>query len=221
MKQIDFYFDFISPFAYLAFEQFPQVLAGHSYQVHYKPVLFAGLLRHHGQRGPAEIRGKRDWTYRQVMWLAHRHGIDMQMPVSHPFNPLALLRLAIACNDDGQPNRFVTESIFRHVWRGGLDAADPARLQALVQQLAPKRDLQQPEVKRQLRQFTDEALALDLFGVPTLVVDGKVFWGFDALPMLADYISGGDWFTGDAWQTVADRPVGVHRPTRGAPSRVG
>lgn len=213
MKQIDFYFDFISPFAYLAFEQLPEALAGHSYQVHYKPVLFAGLLQHHGQRGPAEIPGKRDWTYRQVMWLAHRHGIDLQMPASHPFNPLVLLRLAIACHVDGQPNRFVTESIFRHVWRGGLDAADPARLQALVQQLAPRRDLQQAEVKRQLRQFTDEALALGLFGVPTLVVDGKVFWGFDALPMLGDYLAGGDWFTDAAWQTAADLPVGVRRPT--------
>ena len=133
MKQIDFYFDFISPFAYLAFEQLPEALAGHSYQVHYKPVLFAGLLQHHGQKGPAEISGKRDWTYRHVVWLAQHHGIDMQMPSGHPFNPLALLRLAIACSPSRTPNRFVTESIFRHVWRGGLDAADPVRLQALVQ----------------------------------------------------------------------------------------
>jgi 2-hydroxychromene-2-carboxylate isomerase len=213
VKQIDFYFDFISPFAYLAFEQLPEALAGHSYQVCYKPVLFAGLLQHHGQLGPAEIRGKRDWTYRQVMWLAHQHGIDMQMPASHPFNPLALLRLAVACSIDGQPNRFVTESIFRHVWRGGLEAADPARLQALVQQLAPRRELAQTEVKSQLRKLTDEALALGLFGVPTLVVDGKVFWGFDALPMLGDYLASGAWFAGDAWQSAADRPVGVHRPS--------
>ncbi len=212
MKQIDFYFDFISPFAYLAFEELPAALAGHSYQICYKPVLFAGLLQHHGQRGPAEISGKRDWTYRQVMWLAHQHGIDMQMPASHPFNPLSLLRLAIACHDDGLPNRFVTETVFRHVWRGGHDAADPARLQALVQQLAPRRDLQQAEVKHQLRQFTGEALALGLFGVPTLVVDGKVFWGFDALPMLADHLAGGHWFADDAWKAAADRPVGIHRP---------
>ncbi len=211
MKQIDFYFDFISPFACLAFEHLPQALAGHSYQVHYKPVLFAGLLQHHGQMGPAEIDGKRDWTYRHVMWLAHRHGIEMQMPATHPFNPLALLRLAVACSADGQPNRFVTESIFHHVWRGGHDAADPVRLQTLAQQLAPGRDPQQAGVKNQLRQFTEEALALGLFGVPTLVVDGKVFWGFDALPMLADYMAGGEWFAGRAWQTAADRPVGIRR----------
>ncbi len=211
MKQIDFYFDFISPFAYLAFEQLPEVLAGHSYQVHYKPVLFAGLLRHHGQRGPAEIPGKRDWTYRHVTWLAQHHGIDMQMPAGHPFNPLALLRLALACSPNGEPNRFVTESIFRHVWRGALDAADPARLQQLAQQLGPRQDMLDAAVKARLRQNTEEAVALGIFGVPTVVVDGKLFWGFDALPMLRDYVSGGAWFAGDAWDTVADRPYSASR----------
>ncbi|MDP1532186.1 MAG: DsbA family protein, partial [Rubrivivax sp.] len=78
MKQITFYLDFISPYACLAFEQLPQALQGLSYAVDYKPLLFAGLLRHHGQLGPAEIQSKRDWTYRQVLWLAHRHGIALQ-----------------------------------------------------------------------------------------------------------------------------------------------
>lgn len=211
MKQIDFYFDFISPFAYLAFEHLPEALAGHSYQVHYKPVLFAGLLQHHGQRGPAEIPGKREWTYRHVMWLAQHHGIDLQMPAQHPFNPLALLRLAIACSSNGEPNRFVTESVFRHVWRGGLDGADPVRLQSLVQQLGPAHDLQDATVKARLRQNTEEAVALEVFGVPTLVVDGKLFWGFDALPMLREYVSGGAWFCGDAWDAAADCPVGTAR----------
>lgn len=211
MKQIDFYFDFISPFAYLAFEKLPEALADHSYQVHYKPVLFAGLLRHHGQKGPAEIAGKRDWTYRHVMWLAQHHDIDMQMPAGHPFNPLTLLRLAIACSPSGDPNRLVTESILRHIWRGGLDAADPVRLQVLVQQLAPPQDLQDAAVKARLRQNTDEAVALGIFGVPTFVVDSKLFWGFDALPMLQDYVAGGAWFGGDAWHAAADRPVRAGR----------
>ena len=91
MKQIDFYFDFISPFAYLAFEQLPEALQGHSYQVRYQPVLFASLLQHHGQLGPAEIPGKRDWTYRQVLWLAHRDGIALQMPAQPPVQSVALV----------------------------------------------------------------------------------------------------------------------------------
>jgi 2-hydroxychromene-2-carboxylate isomerase len=190
MKHITFWLDFISPYAYLAFEQLPQALEGVSHEVEYRPVLFAGLLKHHGQLGPAEIPGKREWTYRQVLWLANAHGIPMQMPAAHPFNPLGLLRLALACG----PNRYVCETLFRHVWRGGEDAADPARLQALRQQLAPSRDPASDDVKNALKASTEAAIAAGVFGVPTFAVDDKLFWGFDALPMLRAYLLGDDWF---------------------------
>lgn len=211
MKQIDFHFDFLSPYAYLAFERLPQALLGHSYAVTYRPLLFAGLLQHHGQLGPAEIRPKRDWTYRQVAWLAHVMGVELQMPVAHPFNPLPLLRLAVACADNGLPNRYVTETIFRHVWCTGLDAADPQRTQALVRQLAPARDPLSDPVKAQLRQATDAAVASGLFGVPTLVVDGKQFWGLDALPMLRAYLDGDAWFAGPDWDAAAQVATGLQR----------
>lgn len=211
MKQIDFYFDVISPYAYLAFEILPEALLGCSYQINYQPVLLAGLLQHHGQLGPAEIGPKRDWTYRQVQWLAHTHGVELQLPASHPFNPLPLLRLAIACSAHGQPNRHVVESILRHVWCNGLEATDPDRLQVLGGQLAPQRDPQEPAVKAELRRRTDDALALGLFGVPTLRVDGKAFWGLDALPMLRDYLLGGQWFAADAWDGASRVAMGVTR----------
>jgi 2-hydroxychromene-2-carboxylate isomerase len=222
MKHITFYLDFISPYACLAFEELPRALEGLGYSVDYKPLLFAALLKQHGQLGPAEIAPKRDWTYRQVTWLAHRHGIDLQMPASHPFNPLPLLRLALACRTDapaGQPpgtaNRFVCETIFRHVWRGGADATDPQRLDTLRQTLAPARDPGGDEVKAELKANADEALALGLFGVPTMAVDGKLFWGFDALPMLRAYLQGDPWFSGGAWERAADRPAAVQRVSKG------
>lgn len=211
MKQIDFYFDFISPYAYLAFEKLPEALMGLSYGVTYKPVLFAAMLQHHGQRGPAEIKPKRDWTYRQVSWLAHSSGITLQMPAAHPFNPLALLRLALACSASGVPNRYVTETIFHHVWRGGADATDPQRLQALVRQLAPQRDVNAEAVKHQLRVNTEEAIRRGLFGVPTMAVDDSLFWGFDALPMLRGYLDGDAWFEGGAWDAAAQVAVGISR----------
>ncbi|QDL36241.1 2-hydroxychromene-2-carboxylate isomerase [Rhodoferax sediminis] len=210
MKHITFYLDFISPYAYLAFEQLPEALLGLSYSVTHKPLLFAGLLKHHGQLGPAEIAPKRDWTYRQVLWLAHRHGIDMQLPAAHPFNPLALLRLAVACNAQGTPNRYVCETVFRHVWRGGAEAADPVRLQALAAQLVPARDANGDEVKAQLKAHTDEAIAARVFGVPTFAVDDKLFWGFDALPMLRAYCEGDAWF-GAPWDAAARVAQGVRR----------
>jgi 2-hydroxychromene-2-carboxylate isomerase len=206
MKHITFYLDFVSPYAYLAFEKLPQALLGLSYGVDYKPALFAGLLKHHGQLGPAEILPKRDWTYRQVLWLAHSHGIPMEMPATHPFNPLALLRLALACGSQALANRYVCEAIFRHVWRGGADAVEPQRVEALKQFLQPQRDPAGADVKAELKANTDEAVARGLFGVPTYAVDDKLFWGFDALPMLRAYLQGDAWFAQGHWETAVQRP---------------
>ncbi len=213
MKHIDCYFDFISPYAYLAFEELPLALMGHCYSVRYKPILFAGLLGTHGQLGPAEIPPKRDWTYRQVLWQAQRAGIPLQMPAAHPFNPLGLLRLAVACSPIGVPNRYTVETLFRHVWRGGHDAADPTRLAQLVESMAPKRDPGSDAVKADLKRWGEEAKQLQLFGVPSFVVDGKVFWGYDSLPMLAAYLSGHPWFDGPDWDSVNTLPYGLARRT--------
>jgi 2-hydroxychromene-2-carboxylate isomerase len=211
MKQITFYLDFISPYAYLAFEKLPQALEGLSYHVVYKPVLFGGILKHHGQLGPAEIAPKRDWTYRQVLWLAHTHGIELQMPSAHPFNPLALLRLAVACNARGTPNRYVCETLFRHVWRGGADAADATRLQALSAELPPHDDVASDEVKNRLKNNTQDAIAQGVFGVPMFEVDGKLFWGMDALPMLRAWLENDAWFKGPEWDSVNQIGVGISR----------
>lgn len=209
MKQITFYLDFISPYAYLAFEELPAALQGLSYSVTYKPVFLGALLRHHGSLGPAEIPAKRDWTYRHVMWLAHSKGVTLDMPAAHPFNPMPLLRLAVATDEKGLPNRFVCETLFHHVWQGGADAVDAARLQALTTELAPARSAADDSVKAQLKAHTDAAMALKIFGVPALEVDGKVFWGLDALPMLRAYLEGDAWFSDANWNAPQALPSGL------------
>ena len=212
LKHITFYLDFISPYAYLAFERLPRALEGLSYSVDYQPVLFAGILQHHGQLGPAEIEGKRDWTYRQVQWLAGQQATPLDMPAAHPFNPLALLRLALACGEKGQVNRYVCETIFRHVWQGGHAADDVNRFAALLAGLAPKRDMQEAEVKNQLKNNTEQAIAKDVFGVPTFLVDDKLFWGLDALPMLRDYLMQDDFFkNGGKWDMASHVKPGIKR----------
>ncbi|MEY2618954.1 MAG: hypothetical protein RL522_1956 [Pseudomonadota bacterium] len=220
MKRITCYLDVISPYAYLAFEHLPQALQGLSYEVDYVPVLFAGMLQHHGQLGPAEIAPKREWTYRQVLWAARQHGIPMDLPAAHPFNPLGLLRLALACpSDEAQPgaragrvNRHVCETVFRHVWRGGADAADAARLQALAETLQPAHDPASASVKAQLKANTAEAIACGAFGVPTFRVDDTLFWGFDALAMLRAWLEGDAWFQSGDWEAPKRLPVGISRP---------
>jgi 2-hydroxychromene-2-carboxylate isomerase len=212
MKHLVFHFDPISPFAYLAFERLPQELQGCSYTVEYRPVLFAALLQHHGHKGPAEIEPKRAWTFRHVAWLAQHHGITLDAPAVHPFNPLPLLRLALACG----PNRHVVEAIFRHVWVGGLDPNDAQRLAALTALLAPPRDPVGDDVKQALRSASEAAVAAGLFGVPTVELEGRHFWGLDALPMVAAALRGDAWFDGPDWgQAGAARPGISRRPQVG------
>lgn len=215
MKQITFWFDVISPYAFVAFERLPQSLEGLSCSVHYRPVLFAGLLNHWGQKGPAEIEPKRAWTFRQVAWLAHRYGVTLQTPAQHPFNPLAALRIATACAEAGAtPSRSVCELVFRHVWHGGGDPNDAARLAALTQRLAPPRDPRSSEVKLALRDATDTAIARGVFGVPTFEVDGRNFWGADSIEMLVAYLRGDPWFDGPGWQAQPTGTAGVVRVPR-------
>lgn len=206
MKRITFTLDFISPYAYLAFEQLPKALTGLSYEVEYQPVLLGALLRHHGQLGPAEIPAKREWTYQQVLWQARALGIALQVPAVHPFNPLPLLRLALACGEGGRINRYVAETVLRHVWLGGADAADPQRLAALRAALQPARDPDGDAVKAELRANTDAAIARGIFGVPTFEVGNTRIWGLDSLDMLRARLEGDAWFDSPEWQDAGKRP---------------
>jgi 2-hydroxychromene-2-carboxylate isomerase len=222
LHDIRFFYDPISPYAHLAFERLPEALMGHSVHLRYRPLLFAALLKANGQMGPAEIPGKRDWTYRQASWLAHHHSVRLDLPSEHPFNPLALLRLGLSCASDdapGETSRWVTEQLFHHVWHGGHSATDPQRLADLQTRLqdhlahcgrpwfAPDSEV----VKQRLRDNTEEALAMGLFGVPSLVLGERVFWGQDALPMLRACLDGDPWFQGPDWAAASELPAGVRR----------
>ena len=218
MTPIDFWFDPISPFACMAFERLPEALKGCSYVVHYRPVLFAGLLSHWGQLGPAEIAPKRDWTYRHVSWLAHSQGSALRMPAQHPFNPLPLLRLLFACGEEGLlPNRYQCERVLHHVWHGGAAVDDPERMAALTASLAPRREPQSEPVKQALRASTDAAIAAGVFGVPTLGLPGRragdpsrLFWGADGVDMAAACLRGDAWFE-SGWDAAAAVPAAVQR----------
>lgn len=222
MKHITFYLDFISPYAWLAFERLPDVLEGLNYSVAYKPVLLGALLQQHGNPGPAGIAPKRDWTYRHVTWLGHSQGTPLQMPARHPFNPLPLLRQALACSDHGGINRFVAGTVLRHVWQGGHDALDAQRLSALAaalsDQLRPGQDAASDSPKALLRTNTELAQAAGVFGVPAFEVDGKFFWGLDALPMLRAYLDGDMWFEGPDWDAVCQVASGIPPQSASTPA---
>jgi 2-hydroxychromene-2-carboxylate isomerase len=204
----DWYFDFVSPFAYLQSEQLASLAP--RITIRYRPVLLAGLLGANGQKGPAEIPAKRAFTYRFCIWQAKRQGIAIKFPPEHPFNPLPLLRLAIAC--DCAPA--AVHRIFRFVWADGRLPDLPIEWAELASELGvpdAEARIALPEVKDALRRNTDEAIARGVFGVPTLAIGDAMFWGADATPMAAEYVAAGCRFTDAEYARVAELPIGAER----------
>jgi len=208
MATADWYFDFVSPFAYLQSEQLATLAP--KLAIRYRPVLFASLLTAHGQKGPAEIPAKRTFTYRHVLWLAKRQGVAMKLPPEHPFNPLPLLRLALAC--DCAPDAI--HRIFRFVWRDGRLPDLPIEWAELTHDLGladAHARIADPEIKDALRRITDEAIARGVFGVPTLAIGNELFWGADATQMAADYAAAGCRWTDPEYARAQILPVGAAR----------
>ena len=210
MRMLDWYYDFISPYSYLQCATFPALPAG--VQVRLKPVLFGALLDRARTLGPAEIPGKREHTYRQTLWLAQRHGVPMRLPPRHPFNPLSVLRLAVALD---APLATVRR-IFDFIWAEGRDPSDPSEFAALANALgvadAGARIADQ-SVKARLKSNTDEAIAAGVWGVPTFAIDGFCFWGFDSGQMMLDYLTDPSTFTGGEHARIAELPSGIRRKT--------
>ena len=210
VRQADWYFDFISPFSYFQLRMFDQLPVGLS--VTLKPVLFAGLLGHWGQKGPAEIPGKRLHTYRHCQWYADRHGIPFRMPPAHPFNPLGPLRLAVALDAAPGP----VGAIFSAVWAEGVDVAAEAGWAQLAERVglsaaeAQQRAGEQA-VKDRLRHNTEEAASRGVFGVPTFVCDCEVFWGVDSTGMFLDYLADPALFRAGEMARITTLPIGQAR----------
>jgi 2-hydroxychromene-2-carboxylate isomerase len=176
MRSAIWYFDFISPFAWVGLHRLKELPA--SLAIEYRPVLFAGILGHWGQKGPAELPTKRRYTYRWSHWWAQSQGIPLRYPAGHPFNPLHHLRLAIAsgCRRDA------IQKIFESIWTTGEDASDPARFASLLKSLSmTKEQIETPDVKNKLKANTEQAIQRGVFGVPTLEIDGELFWGADSM----------------------------------------
>jgi 2-hydroxychromene-2-carboxylate isomerase len=206
--KITWYFDFISPFAYLQSEQLDRL--PRETELEYCPILFAGLLNHWGQKGPAEIAPKRRFTYKQAWWMARRESIRLRVPPAHPFNSLGALRLAVALGSD----RATVQTIFRFIWAEGHRTDDPASWNALLKRLGAEGDSDRtssPEVKARLRSNTDNAIARGVFGVPTIASDDELFWGFDTTDMAAAYLADPLLFEDPEMRRLSELPIGVAR----------
>lgn len=202
------YFDFISPFAYLQLPRICELARRHP--ITPRPIVLAAVLRHHGQLGPAEIPGKREFTYRMAQWTAESSGIDLRFPPAHPFNPLAALRLAIACDSSWEP----ITAIFRHIWMQGLAADDATSLAGIAAELGiadVETVISAAPVKQQLRANTEEAIVAGVFGVPTLRFGNRLIWGNDATPMFEKMLVDPGYFERGEYARVEGLPAAVER----------
>lgn len=190
---ITWYFDLVSPYAYLALPAVEALAARRP--LWFRPVVLGAILAHWGGLGPAEIPPKRRHTYRHVQFLADRAGLPLRFPPAHPFRSLDALR-GLATADE--PGPAAVRAAFDHIWAHGGDPAD----------LPGSTD---PAAKDRLRGWTDEAIAAGVFGVPSLVTGGEVFWGLDALPMAEAFLADPGLFRTGEMARLDGLPVGVRR----------
>ncbi|MFC0676773.1 2-hydroxychromene-2-carboxylate isomerase [Lysobacter korlensis] len=205
---IDWYFDFLSPFAYLQWQRLRSLPCASD--ITCRPVLLAALLQHHGQKGPAEIPEKRRFTYRHVQWKADRAGVPLRFPEAHPFNPLPTLRLCAYAD----ANAAAIDALFNHVWRDGHRADDAQALAPVAAALGIddiSAALSDPSAKALLQANYERAIAQGVFGVPSLVVDGRLFWGEDATAMFEHYLADPAYFDSDEMRRLDAIPVAAVR----------
>ena len=205
---VDWFYDVISPFAYLQLEQFERL--PQNVDVTLRPIVLGAILSHWQTKGPAEIPKKRAFIYRIAQQRALERGLPLTFPPAHPFNPIRTLRLAVALGQSLD----VTRTIMRFIWRDGGDVASDEGWKELCRRLGTAGDeamLGTDAVKVGLRGNSDLAIELGVFGVPTFHAEGELFWGEDATDLFLSYLSNPDMFTTGEWQRISDLPVGIQR----------
>lgn len=206
---MQFYFDYVSPNAYLAWTQIPRLLAGHDLRVEPVPVLFSALLDAHRNRGPAEVPAKMQWMVRNIHRKAKQLDVPLNAPVSHPFNPLLALRVSSLPNLGDRKSALVT-AIFEAAWVRHLDVSEPSALVEILDGVGLDGDslieqAQSSEIKALLRERTAAAADTGIFGVPTMLVGEHLFWGLDDFVYLDAFLNDQDLLCAtavEAWSAV-------------------
>jgi len=193
---IELYFDFVSPYAYLAWTQRNALAARVGRDVEPIPILFAGILAALGTKGPAEVPARRAYVFKDALRAAQRAGVRLVPPQAHPFNPLIALRIAGLGLEPALRTRII-DALFTAAWADGGSIDTAERISEVLArhgiEAAPLlAAAAEPEAKDRLRRRTEEAIARGAFGVPTLFVDGELFFGFDAFPEIEAYVRGDD-----------------------------
>jgi len=218
VRSVPFYFDVVSPYSWLALMEAESFAARHAVRWELRPVVYAALLEAHGLVGPVETPAKRRYTMHDVVRAARRRGLRIVGPPAHPFRSLEALRLLESFRDDPRVLRLAV-ALADACWGDGRELTDPEVLRDVLAAVGLETaDLEQrlsaEPVKQALRRATEAAIASGVFGVPTFLLDGELFWGHDRLDHLAARLAGEPSPREDAERLLA-RPAGVVRPGAG------
>lgn len=202
------YFDIISPYSYLHLKRFAELSP--ALEIEPVPVLFAGLLKHWDNKGPAELAPKRLHTFRSCIWTASQLGIPFRLPPFHPFNPLHAQRLLVGLG----AAREAVEAAYDFVWAEGRDLT--AEWPLFCQRLGVGIDdatalIADPAIKQKLADNTAQAAAQGVFGVPTLAFRGQSFWGSDTNAWVNAFIDGPQMFDSGEMKRAAEIGIGAAR----------
>jgi 2-hydroxychromene-2-carboxylate isomerase len=202
------FFDVVSPFGYLHLSQFDRL--HQRLEIEFVPVLFAGLLRRWGHKGPAEIPSKRIHTYRFCSWVASTRDVPFRMPPRHPFNPLPTQRLLVALG----PSRSHVQTAFDFIYGQGRDPErEWSSLCDALGSFDADAAVSDPTIKRRLIANTEEAANAGVFGVPTFVVGGQLFWGADTIEWMNAFIEDPQMFERGEMRRAMELEFGAHRKT--------
>jgi len=217
-RSVLFYFDFVSPYSWLALAAAPEFAREHGIAWTLRPVVYAKLLDATGLVGPAEVPVKRRYTFHDVARCARRAGLRLAGPPEHPFRSLESLRTVCLFSDHPRVLDLAV-ALADAAWGEGRALTDPCVLEAVVRGVGlDPRDLgsrlADPAVKAALRQSTEEALAVGVFGVPTLRLGDELFWGHDRMNHLADRLAGRLGAPAGDAEALLARPRGADRLAR-------
>ncbi|MDE2053302.1 MAG: 2-hydroxychromene-2-carboxylate isomerase [Xanthomonadaceae bacterium] len=210
---IEFYFDPVSPYAWLAAEQLDRLIEAGG-KVVCRPILLAALLSANATKGPAEVPAKRAYVFHDVMCQAKRLGLPFRGPPSHPFNPLAALRVLHVVENEAQRLK-LARCLLAAVWCQGADVSDACALHGVLANGGFDADAilaaaTTDEVKLRLRNATLEAIDAGIFGVPTFRLRGELFWGADRVDTVVWALHGGT-IDEALYENILARPASAKR----------
>ena len=187
-RTLEFYFDYGSPYSYLADTQVEAIAQRAGAMLVRKPMLLGGVFKATGNHSPAELPQKSAWSAFDMPMWAHHYGVPFQRNPFFPVNTLALMRGAAAAQIDGSFERY-HPAVFKAMWVEGRNLNDMKEVAAVLSAAgldAAKfgARIQDQDVKDRLKTTTEEAVARGVFGAPTCFVDKMMFFGNDRLPFV-------------------------------------